>query len=744
MKDLPQSRQTNKNNHKRISKNQKNARKSLSIKTKLTYLAVALGVIPVFTVGIISFNLLNRSLTRQIGLEQVEKTEIAARNITIFLEDRLNEIDAIAQSAIFTDAKFRDSATLQEKTAILNSLKDELEYYNSIVFFDPQGNPIFQAKSDKPNTKNYGGKKYFQQAVKTGEVTINGPGISPSSGQLRVEFAAPVKDKATGKLIGVLRFKIPGNYINALFEVYQEQDKHWSLVNAEGTIFASDLQEQLNDSLTKFLPEIAALHQAKQSAYRKTVIQNAGDRASIQQDWQFVSYVPVLPPKQFPELHIGTLLSVNEDIALAPVRQLGWTLFIGTAITAAIVAVIAATIADRLTIPLLNAVTGLKKIGRGELNTRLAVAKQDEIGELNANINLMAEQIQASLQEQQSIVQKQRQEKEQLELAIHTLLDEVSEATNGDLTVRANLDSMELSTVADLFNAIIDNLQDIAIEARNSSNQVGFSLKQNEEVILVLAENALSEAKETRDTLISVEEMSKSIKAVAANASQAEKIANDTYNTVIDSTNNMDLTVNSILALRTTVGETSKKMKRLGESSQKISQVVSFIEEIAMKTNVLSINATVEAGRAGEYGQGFTIVAEQVGALAEQSAAATKEIANIVATIQAETKEVNQAMESGTTQVVETTRIVESTKQSLGLVLEKSQEINQLMGSISHTTVSQADTSQNLTELMHKISQMSETTSKASQRVAQSIVDVAEVAAQLESTVAQFKVSESA
>ncbi len=397
--------------------------------------------------------------------------------------------------------------------------------------------------------------------------------------------------------------------------------------------------------------------------------------------------------------------------------------------------------ADYATVPLIEAVKALEKIRQGKLDTRLAAKSEDEKGILNANINLMAEQIQASLQEQQHIAEKQKEEKNKLEQAIHNLLNEVSEATNGDLTVRANLDSMELSTVADLFNAIIDNLQDIAIETKRSSSQVGSSLKQNEEVILVLAEHALSEAKETRDSLVSVEEMSSSIKAVAANASQAEKIANDTYNTVIDSSSNMDLTVESILALRTTVGETSKKMKRLGESSQKISQVVSFIEEIAMNTNVLAITATVEAGREGEYGQGFTVVAEQVGALAEQSAAATKEIASIVATIQAETKEVNQAMESGTTQVVETTRIVESTKQSLGVVLEKSQEINQLMESISHTTVSQADTSQNLTDLMHKISEMSETTSKASQRVAQSIVDVAEVAAKLESTVGQFKVS---
>ena len=337
---------------------------------------------------------------------------------------------------------------------------------------------------------------------------------------------------------------------------------------------------------------------------------------------------------------------------------------------------------------------------------------------------------------------KQRQEKEQLEKAIYTLIEEVSDATDGDLTVRANLDSEELSTVADLFNAIIDNLQEIAIEAKESTSQVGSSLQQNESAIRLLAEQAIAEAKETRDTLISVEQMSQSIQAVAANASRAEKITADNYNTVVSSTKNMDSTVESIISLRTTVGETAKKIKRLGESSQKISQVVSFIEEIALKTNVLAINASVEAGRAGEYGQGFTIVAEQVGALAEQSAAATKEIADIVAIIQAETQEVNQAMESGTAQVVQTTQIVESTKQSLEIVLEKSQEIDRLMESISQSTVSQANTSQNVTQLMQKIAQLSAKTSQSSTEVAQSIGRTADVARKLESTVAQFKVAE--
>ncbi|MDJ0744435.1 MAG: methyl-accepting chemotaxis protein [Xenococcaceae cyanobacterium MO_167.B27] len=383
------------------------------------------------------------------------------------------------------------------------------------------------------------------------------------------------------------------------------------------------------------------------------------------------------------------------------------------------------------------------KIAKGDLDVQITNTTHDEIGELAHNFQLMSKRIKQLLQEQKNVAQQQSQSKEQLETAIYTLINEVSEATEGDLTVRSNLDSLELSTVADLFNAIIDNLQEIAIEVKKVTHQVGYSLKENESAIMLLAEQAVAESKETQNTLVSVEQMSQSIEAVAENANQAEKIADDTYNTIVSSTNNMDLTVQSILDLRTTVGETAKKMKRLQESSQKIAQAVFFIQEIALKTNVLAINARVEARLAGEYGEGFTIIAEQVGALAKESTAATREIANIVAAIQGETQEVNQAMESSIVQVLETTNLVEYTKQSLGLVLEKSQQINQLMGSISEVTVSQANTAQNVTHLMQKIAHLSEVTSISSKKVALSIINTAQVAQKLEATVAKFKVAES-
>ena len=398
-------------------------------------------------------------------------------------------------------------------------------------------------------------------------------------------------------------------------------------------------------------------------------------------------------------------------------------------------------IAREVSEPIINLSTTTQAAAAGNLYVEAELEGTLETRTLADNFNYLVTQTKASLQQQKDLAETQRQEKEELEAAIYNLIEEISSATDGDLTVRATLNNLELSTVADLFNAIIDSLQDIAIEAKESSNQVGSSLQQNETEIRSLNKQAIAEAEETRNTLKSIAQMSRSIQLVAANASQAEKIADDTYNTVLTSTKDIDSTVNSILNLRTTIGETAKKMKRLGESSQKISQAVSFIEEIALKTNILAINASVEAGRAGEYGQGFSIVAEQVGALAEQSSVATREIARIVSDIQSETQEVNQAMESGTAQVVETTGLVSTTKEGLNLVLKKSQEINRLMGSISQTTISQADTSQDVTKLMEKIANLSEMTSQSSAKVAQSIVETAQIAAKLESTVSQFKVA---
>ncbi|WP_299416515.1 methyl-accepting chemotaxis protein [Acaryochloris sp. IP29b_bin.148] len=434
-------------------------------------------------------------------------------------------------------------------------------------------------------------------------------------------------------------------------------------------------------------------------------------------------------------------VSTAEEAAVAR-NQLILFAVIGL-LLAGIVTALVYWLSNSLSNPLAKLTTTADAAAAGNLDARAEVEGTRETRTLARTFNILVSEVQTLLSETKQVAQEQKESRDQLEMEIYQLLDEVGDATDGDLTVRASLSSMEMSTVADLFNAIIDNLNEIAGQVKTSSGQVSSSLDENGTEIQALAEQAVQETERTRTTLNSIEQMSMSIEDVANNAGKAALISDEAYTTVQEGSSAMDQTVDSILSLRNTVGETAKKIKRLGESSQKISQVVSLIDEIALKTNLLAINASVEASRAGEQGQGFTVVAEQVGALAEQSAAATKEIAQIVAGIQAETKEVTEAMEVGTNQVVDSTRLVETTKEKLAVVLTRSQEINDLMRSISNATVSQTETSKAVTTLMQQMAELARQRAESSTQVADSMQETAAVAQKLEAAVAQFKVEES-
>jgi methyl-accepting chemotaxis protein len=339
----------------------------------------------------------------------------------------------------------------------------------------------------------------------------------------------------------------------------------------------------------------------------------------------------------------------------------------------------------------------------------------------------------------QALSEERLKRQEMLQAQLVELLTDVEGASSGDLTVRANVTAGEIGTVADFFNAIVESLRQIVTKVKQSAEQVNESIGDNESSIRNLADEALRQADEVTLTLTSVETMTASIQQVAESARKAAVVASTASATAETSGEAMDLTVQNILNLRGIIGETSKKVKRLGESSQQISKVVSLINQIAMQTNLLAINAGIEAARAGEEGQGFAVVAEEVGELAARSADATQEIERIVETIQRETVEVVEAMEQSTTEVVAGTHLVEDAKQSFGRILEVSRQIDQLVQSISNATVSQVEVSETVTKLMQDIAQVSKQTSVSSRQITGSLRRTVEVAQALQESVGTFK-----
>ncbi len=348
----------------------------------------------------------------------------------------------------------------------------------------------------------------------------------------------------------------------------------------------------------------------------------------------------------------------------------------------------------------------------------------------------------AALRQANTLADELTQRQEALQMQLIELLSDVEAAADGNLTVRADVTAGEIGTVADFFNAIVENLSQVVTQVKTSAAQVDQSLGQNEGAIRVLADEAQQQAQQTTLTLDSVGAMTTSIQQVAQQAEAAAAVAKSAAETAMLGGEAMDLTVSNIMSLRQTVGQTAKKVKRLGESSQQITKAVSLINQISQQTNMLAINAGIEAAKAGEGGQGFAAVAEEVSELATRSATATEEIERIVEAIQRETSDVVEAIEESTVQVVEGTHRVEDAKASLNQILDGSQKMDELARQISKATGSQAITSATVSTLMEEIAQLAQRTSDSSRQVAAALDKTLRVSNHLQSQVATFVVDE--
>ncbi|NET49913.1 MAG: HAMP domain-containing protein [Merismopedia sp. SIO2A8] len=379
-------------------------------------------------------------------------------------------------------------------------------------------------------------------------------------------------------------------------------------------------------------------------------------------------------------------------------------------------------------------------VSQGNLSARAAIYSADEFGQLSADFNQMARVILTTTSEAQRKAEEQEQAKEDLQRQVIRLLDDVEGAARGDLTVQAEVTADVLGAVADSFNLTIQNLREIVEQVKQAARQVSKGSTENEMFARSLSSDALRQAEELAVTLNSVQVMTNSIQRVAESAREAEEVARSASSTALRGGEAVEKTVSGILEIRETVAETTRKVKRLAESSQEISKIVALISQIASRTNLLALNASIEAARAGEAGRGFAIVADEVRQLADRAAKASKEIEQIVLQIQSETGSVMTAMEEGTQQVIEGTRLAEQAKRSLEDIIQVSNRIDTLVRSITADTVEQTETSRAVAQVMQSVELTAQETSQEAQRVSGSLQNQVGVARELLNSVEKFKV----
>jgi twitching motility protein PilJ len=331
---------------------------------------------------------------------------------------------------------------------------------------------------------------------------------------------------------------------------------------------------------------------------------------------------------------------------------------------------------------------------------------------------------------------------ERNQTAILRLLDELADLADGDLTTTATVTEDFTGAIADSINFTIDQLRILVARINETAVNVSAAAQETQQTALHLAEASEHQAQEIAGASAAVNEMAVTIDQVSANAAESAAVAERAVSIAGNGAKVVQNTIHGMDTIREQIQDTSKRIKRLGESSQEIGDIVSLINDIADQTNILALNAAIQASMAGDAGRGFAVVADEVQRLAERSAAATKQIEALVKTIQNDTNEAVISMEQTTSEVVRGARLAQDAGVALEEIENVSTSLAELIQNISNAARQQASSAGHISNTMNVIQEITTQTSAGTSATAQSIGNLAEMALDLRESVAGFKLPE--
>ena len=346
-----------------------------------------------------------------------------------------------------------------------------------------------------------------------------------------------------------------------------------------------------------------------------------------------------------------------------------------------------------------------------------------------------------NINETKSRARKSEEENARNQEAILRLMDELGELAEGNLTINASVTEDITGAVADSINYTVEELRSLVRGINTATLQMDQAAEQASGVSDSLQEASKRQVDEIETTSTAVVRLAQSVQEVSGNAAESARVAEQSMAAAEKGQQAVANAITSMNGLREQIQETSKRIKRLGESSQEIGEIVELISDITEQTNVLALNAAIQAASAGEAGRGFSVVAEEVQRLAERSADATKQIAAIVKTIQSDTHDTVAAMEVSTQGVVEGAKLSDAAGQTLAEIGDVSKKLASLIADISSATQNQAESTALVAETMQDIKSISLQTSSGTQQTADSIGGMKQLAHDLKNSVAGFKLA---
>ena len=323
--------------------------------------------------------------------------------------------------------------------------------------------------------------------------------------------------------------------------------------------------------------------------------------------------------------------------------------------------------------------------------------------------------------------------------AILRLLDEIADLADGDLSSYATVSEDFTGAIADSINFAIDQLRDLVSRINETSQEVAQYTQDTQQITHQLAEASEHQAQEIAGASTAINEIAQSIDLVSANAEESAEVAQRSVQIASNGADVVNRSIQGMDTIREQIQETSKRIKRLGESSQEIGNIVSLINDIADQTNILALNAAIQASMAGEAGRGFAVVADEVQRLAERSASATKQIETLVKTIQTDTNEAVISMEQTTSEVVRGANLAKNAGVALDEIQTVSNTLEKLIANISETSKLQSASAGHIANTMNVVQEITSQTTTATFDTARSVSELANMADSLRESVTNFK-----
>ena len=768
-----------------------NLKSFFSLKAKLTAIMIGLALVPLIVVVYIAVRNAEDALEREAFNKLIALRDTRKAQIEAYFKERLRDVRTLAADRTTIQAlkdfgkAFMSQGAPSVRSAYVGKpevvdVGDGKPYsrfhsiyhpffthyvkergYSDLLLINENGGIIYTVykRSDfgrtlKPNELSGKGGRYvktslekaFRKALrlsKESAVFEDFQYYEPSK-EPTAFLASPVYDR--GKVIGVLVFCLSTEQIDEIMGLRAGMGETW-----ETYLVGPD---KLMRSNSRFIKESTIL---KQKVDTKSVREALAGRAGTDciLNYREVPVLSAYMPLDIGGVRYAMLTEVNKAEAFASSRKLGRITMTIIGVVIVVVIGIGYTVAKRTSRPVIEITRAAEQVTGGDLNTRVIVKSRDEVGQLAQAFNQMVEQIQINSQKAEENAQRAEEalknaeearkkveaQNEQLGRAVEEMLSISERVVEGDLSAHVEIEAEgEIGKLAKAINGMIDGLRSVIGQLRETSESVASAASQISSTSQEMAAGAEQQNSQVGEVTSAVEEMTATVMETAQNASKVAEAARGAQNAAQEGQEAVEQMAAGMSKINEVVGEATGRVERLGDSSGRIGEVVSTITEIADQTNLLALNAAIEAARAGEAGRGFAVVADEVRRLAERTMEATREIEGMIRQVQEEVNGVVEVMGDVRSSVEEGDELAGSVREAFGRIAGQVEVVRDMIGQIAAAAEEESKAVEEVSGNMEGIAGVASENAKGAQELARAAEDLSKLTAQLRNLVERFKV----